>query len=97
MIKIKKADGKKFINAATAIMAMQAAQIYYALAGYVTTSSISLENGRCELTIHFDGKPYPTLPNGYLYSTKEITSHVFYSAICGGATRVRCLEFAYKF
>lgn len=97
MIRIKKGDGQKFINAANAIMAMQAAQIYYALAGYLTTSSINIENGRCELSVHFDGKPYPKLPNGYKYSTKEITSHEFYSEVCGGVTRVRCLDFKYKF
>lgn len=97
MISIKKGDGQKFINAANAIMALQAAQMYYSLAGYCTSSSINLETGRCELTIHFEGKPFPTLPNGYKYSTKEITSHYFYSEICGGATRVRCFDLYYNF
>lgn len=87
----------KFVNAAAAVMAMQAIQMLFALQGYLATSSINLEHGKVELTIHFEGQPFPTLPQGYKYTTKEVTSHYYWSDADNQQSRVRCVEYTFKY
>lgn len=92
-----KGDGKPFINAANAIMAMQGAQMHFALAGYLTTSSIYLEHDRVSLTIHFSDKPFPRLPIGYKFSSMAICSHEYWSDVTGQTERVRTIDIEFKF
>lgn len=92
-----KRDGKRFNTAAAAMMAMQAAQMYYSLTGYMSSASVNLECGRIELTVYFEGKLFPTLPNGYQYTEKEIHSHEYYSEHLKEASRIRTIEFIYKY
>lgn len=97
MATIRKADGAKFVNAAAAIMALQMMQGYFALAGYLTTSRIDAETNIAELTIHYSGKDFPRLPQGYKFSEKEITSHEFWSDHTKRVQRVRCMVFYFNF
>lgn len=92
-----KRDGKRFNTAAAAMMAMQAAQMYYSLAGYMSSAYVNLECCRIELTVHFDGKPFPTLPSGYQYTEKEIRSHEYFSENFNVVSRVRTIDFIYKY
>lgn len=92
-----KKDGKRFNTAAAAIMAMQAAQMYYSLAGYLTTARVSPESSRIELNVYFEDKPFPTLPNGYMYTEKEIHSYEYFSELSKEASRIRTIDFIYKY
>lgn len=94
---IKRGDGKKFVNAAAAIMALQAAQVFYSLAGYLTSTYICTETGRVELTVHFSDKPYLKIPMGYNYSVCEIESHEYWSDYKKSMIRVRTMCYTYKY
>lgn len=94
---IKKGDEKKFVNAASAIMALQAAQVFYALAGYLTSAYICTETGRVELTVHFSNMPYLRIPTGYNYSACEIESHEYWSEHKKSMTRVRTMCYTYNY
>lgn len=87
----------EFLNAATAIMALQALQMLYTLQGYLTYSHINVSNGCVELTIYFEGKPFPKLPQGYLYTRREITSFTYWSNQCRKLERIRRVIFRFEF
>lgn len=72
-------------------------QNYYATLGYLTTSSINTEFKRIEVTVHFEGKPFPSTPASMLYTFKDLTSHQYWSDIEGRQVRVRCVTFYFKY
>lgn len=78
---------------ATAVMAMQACQMYFAMKGYPVSSSIYESQMRCELIVYFDGKPMPQLPAGYSCSNYEIESYTYYSNLLERVQRVRTKDF----
>lgn len=78
-------------------MAFQMAHLYFIQAGYLTTSSVNLENGRIEIHVYFDLPNYPTIPHGYNYSRREITSHMYYSDIEKKPVYVRCMDLYFKY
>jgi len=86
-----------FITKNAALMAFQMAQLYYIQAGFLTTSSVNLEHGRIELTIHFDLPNFPIIPLGYQYSRKEIESHSYYSEATKQLEYVRTMELTFKY
>ena len=88
---------KSFINENAALIAFQIAHLYFIQAGYLTTSSVNLENGRIEMTVHFDLPNYPTIPQGYTYSLREITSHIYYSEVEKKPTYVRTMHLYFKY
>lgn len=73
------------------------AQNYYATLGYLTTSSLNTENKRIEVTVHFEGKPFPSAPASMLYTFKETTSHQYWSDYEGKQVRVRCVTYYFKY
>lgn len=87
----------KFINAATALLAMQAIEFLAANMGYSTHSSIYLPHKRIELSIHFEGANLPQLPPGYKYSWRDITSHTYYSEYDKQETRVRVIDYYFEY
>lgn len=97
MNKILKSNDRPFINAAQAIMALQAAQVFYGLAGYLTTSRISTGNHSIELTIHFNTQNYLPLPGNYPYSKIELDSYSFWSDTLNKELRVRTMTISYYF
>lgn len=97
MNKILKTNDRPFINAAQAIMALQAAQAFYGLAGYLTTSRISTGTNSVELTIHFNTQNYLPLPGNYSYSKIEIDSRSFWSENLNQELRVRTMTISYLF
>lgn len=88
---------EKFINKNMAFMAMQMIQLYLFEQGYLVTTSMNSGTNKIELTCHFDGKPFPTLPKGYLYTQRELTSHHYWSDYSKSYDRVRCCTFYFRF
>lgn len=89
--------GEKFINKNAALMAFQAAQMYFIQAGFLTTSRVNLGFGIIELTVHFDLPNMPTIPSGYTYSHKEITSHTYWEEVRNKLAYVRCLTLYFNY
>lgn len=87
----------KFINATTALLAMQAIEFLVANMGYSTHSNIYIPNKRIELSIHFDAGNLPQLPPGYKYTWREITSHTFYSEYSKQEERVRVIDYYFEY
>lgn len=85
----------KFYDFMTAIMACNAMQMFYANLGLLTTNTISKENRKVELQVHFDSFVIPSLPDCYLYTSKLVTSHAYsgYPFTAGS----RCRVFTYTF
>lgn len=94
---IKKGDGIKFINAGNAVMALQTAQFYFSMLGYLTSSHIDIENKYINLTVHFTDKSYPKLPHGYLFSSIELSSHWYFSERENKADKVRVVSYQYYY
>ena len=88
--------GQKFINKEAAMMALQAAQIYYAMQGYLTVARIATETKMMELTIHFEMNKFPITPEWFTYSEKEITSHTSYLESTKEVHQVRCMYLYYR-
>ena len=88
--------GQKFINKEAAMMALQSAQAYFALQGFLTIGRISIETKMMELTIHFEMNKYPTLPEWVTYSEKEISSHTSYLEVIKETRQVRCMYLYYR-
>lgn len=87
----------KFINAANALLAMQAAQFVMVMSDYLTTSHINITNGIIELSVHFEGKPFPKLPNGYGYTWSETTSHYYWNDYSKEVRRCRVKRLVFEF
>lgn len=87
----------KFINAASALLAMQAIEFLAANMGYSTHSDICLPTNRIELTVHFEGANIPVLPQGYKYTWREISSHSYYSKWTGQEERVRVIHYYFEY
>lgn len=96
-IRIECESRGKYINASQAIMAAQMMQMNMALQGYMVTSYIDTEAGRVQVTVHFSDKPYPKTLDGYTYTTKIITSHVWYNNYEKAPSRVRCVEYRFEY
>lgn len=88
---------ESFITKDAALMAFQMAQLYFIQAGFLTTSYVNPASGIIELTVHFTLPNFPTMPNGYKYSRRWITSHTYYSEVEKQVGYVRCLELIFKY
>lgn len=87
----------KFANFVVAVMAMQVIQMFYASRGYSVISSIYEETKRIEVRIHFDSFAMPTLPTGYFYSRREITSQAYEGYNTKPGERVRVMSYSFDF
>lgn len=90
-------ESEKSVNFKTdieAIMACNMMALHFANEGFLTTTHLCKENGTYELCVHFDLRHTPTLPQGYLYSSYNITSHEYNSY--GETKRVRCKTFSFR-
>lgn len=83
-----------FMNDMAAIMACNMMALHYASEGFLTTTSMCKENGSYEVCVHFDLNHTPTLPQGYLYSSYNITSHNHY--FNGKESRIRCKTYRFS-
>lgn len=90
-------DKGKFYNFMSAILAMQAVQMFYASQGFSVNSSIHEGSERVEVRIHFDSFNMPTLPAGYPYSRREITSQAYEGYNAKPGERVRVLSYSFDF
>lgn len=88
---------ESFITKNAALMAFQMAQLYFIQAGFLTTSSVSLDQERIELTVYFDLPNFPTFPQGYKYSRREIKSHSYFSPVDNELVYVRTMQLYFKY
>lgn len=88
---------KKFLSENAALMAFQMAQLYFIQAGFLTTSSVNLENKRIVLTVHFELPNFPTLPIGFKYSIREIMSYYYFSEVENKPSYVRTMDLYFKY
>lgn len=90
-------DKAKFYNFMAAIMAMQVVQMFYASQGFSVSSSIYEGTKFVEVRIHFDSFTIPTLPAGYPYSRREITSQAYEGYNAKPGERVRVVSYLFDF
>lgn len=96
-ISIKKDSGFRFSDKWQAMEAAQMMQMFIASQGYMVISTFRLEFKIVEITVHVSERPFPLIKNGYKYSTKEISSHMYYSEYRNVAERVRTITFTYEY
>lgn len=87
----------KFINFMAAVMAMNVLQMFYANLGFSVNCSIHEGTKRVEVRIHFDTFNMPALPDGYLYSEREITSQAYEGYNARPGERVRVISYSFEF
>lgn len=97
VIHIESDHNEKFVDAGHALMAMQTMQAWMAIQNYLVCSSINLEFGRIELTVHIDGKQMPVLPPAYKYTWRDISSHTYWSEPRNCSDRVRCIDYHFEY
>lgn len=88
---------QKYMNAISAISAAQCIQLNLALEGYLVTSTYNTENKRVEVTVHFEGKPFPKINQGTKPTKKTITSHQYWQELTKSMVRIRCMELSFEF
>lgn len=93
-IELESEKSVNFKSDIEAIMACNMMALHFANEGFLTTTRLYMGTGSYELCVHFDLSHTPTLPQGYLYSSYNITSHEYYSY--GQITRVRCKTYRFK-
>lgn len=93
-IELESEKSVNFKSDIEAIMACNMMALYFANEGFLTTTRLCKENGCYEVCVHFDMGHTPTLPQGYLYSSYNITSHEYYSY--GQITKARCKTFSFS-
>lgn len=87
----------KFVNFMAAVMAMNVVQVFYANLGFSVNSSIYRDHKRVEVRIHFDTFDIPSLPAGYLYSGREITSQSYSGYSAQPCDRCRVVGYTFDF
>ena len=87
----------KFVNFLAAVMAMQVVQMFYASRGYSVSSSIYENTKHVEVRIHFDSFDMPTLPAGYLFSRRGITSQAYNGYNARPGERCRVVSYSFDF
>ena len=87
----------KFGGFLAAVMAMQVVQMFYASRGFSVSSSIYENTKHVEVRIHFDSFNMPSLPDGYFFSRREITSQAYEGYNAKPGERVRVLSYSFEF
>lgn len=87
----------KFLNFTSAVMALNAIQLYYAQMGFNVHSSICKDTKRVELSIHFDSFDFPVLLRGYLFTRRQITSHSYAGYNAKPCERCRVVTYYFEF
>ena len=70
--------GEKFITKNAALMAFQQVQLYFAQAGYLTTSRLRVNDNQMSVTVYYELPDFPRLPAGYLCSGKELSTQTYF-------------------
>lgn len=97
VIYIESEKEQKYYSAINAISAAYCVQLNLALEGYLVTSTYNIENNRAEVTVHFEGKPFPKINNVEKPTRKTITSHQYWQEFTKSMVRVRCMTLIYEF
>lgn len=87
----------KFGNFTAAVLSMELVQRFYASRGFSVSSSIYKETKHVEVRIYFDSFNMPSLPDGYFFSRREITSQAYDGYKAQPGERVRVLSYSFDF
>ena len=90
-------ESAPFVNAGTAILAMQAIQFVVAMQGYSSYGDINLENGKVELRVHLHNTIAPSIPQGYHFTQRRISSQHYYDNRKHIASELRVVTYIFKF
>lgn len=90
-------EGAPFINEGLAMLAMQALQFVVATQGYATYSDIVLETGRIEVRAHLHRPIIPSIPKGYGYTQRRVTSQHMYDDRKHIAYELRVVTWIFKY
>jgi hypothetical protein len=90
-------EGASFINAGAAMLAMQALQFVVATQGYATYSDMVLETGRIEVRAHLRTPIIPSIPKGYTYTQRSVTSQHMYDDRKHIAYELRVVTWIFKY
>lgn len=97
VIYIESEKEQKYINAFNAIAAAQYAELCFAMQGYLVASEYSHDTGRAEVTVYFEGKPFPKIKQGVNPTKKTIRSHQYWQESTKSMVRIRCMELRFEF
>ena len=97
VIYIESEKEQKYFTPTIAITAAHWFALKLALEGYLVTSTYNTENNRAEVTVHFDGKPFPKINNLPKPTKKTITSHQYWQEFTKSMVRVRCMDLTFEF
>ena len=97
MIYVTSDASEKFINKKIAIIFMQLIQLYLFEKGYLVSTTMNSAAKKIELACYFDEKPFPAVPEGYLYTQRETISHNYWSDFSKTYNRVRCCTYYFRY
>ena len=66
---------------------------YYAMRGYLTTAHISIEACQYEVTVHYNGKPIPTVPDWLNVTECEYTE---FESRCERGRIIKTVDLIFK-
>lgn len=72
-------------------------QFIYARAGMLTSSYVSNEINRIELSVHFSTPKSLFIPEGYKYTYREIKSYPKANRNANSTARIRVAEFVFEY
>lgn len=90
-------ESASFVNEGTAILAMQAIQFVVAMQGYDTYGDILLENNKIQLRVHLSNTLAPTIPHGYHFTQRRISSQHYYDNKKNIAYELRVVTYTFKY
>lgn len=94
---ITKIEGEPFVNAASAILAMQAIQFVVAMQGYDTYGEIDLKRGGVQLRVHINKPIAPSIPQGYSFTQRSVSSQHYYDNRKHIAYELRVVTYTFKY
>ena len=97
VIYIESEKEQKYTSDIAAIMAAQYTEMYLAMEGYLVSSTYNLKDKKIEVTVHFNGKPFPKIHQGAKPTKKTITSHQYWHEYTKSMERVRCMDLEFEF
>ena len=88
--------GTKYTNPAEAIVIAHEIAYKATLAGYLVSTSASLETHRVEVTVHLGNHSIPRYSQAAKCTSRMLTSHEYWDATDRMIRRVRCVEYRFE-
>lgn len=88
--------GTKYTNPAEAIAITHEIAYKASMAGYLVSTSVSLETHRAEVTVHLGNRSIPHYSQTAKCTSRTLTSHEYWDNIDRVNRRVRCVEYRFE-